>query len=83
MTPEEYADSIAKWTNQGMRQAVIDVIASAVQAEHARTLDQAAVKLDSMAEGLEDLRKSFTEFSDSSIVVETLRNASAAIRALK
>lgn len=33
MTPEEYADSIAKWSNQGMRQAVIDVIAAAVAAE--------------------------------------------------
>lgn len=30
MTPEEYADSICKWSNQGMRQSVIDVIAAAV-----------------------------------------------------
>ena len=30
MTPEEHADNIARWTNKGLRQAIIDEIAVAV-----------------------------------------------------
>jgi hypothetical protein len=33
MTPEEHADNIAKWTNDGLREMVIDAIAAAVRAE--------------------------------------------------
>lgn len=46
MTPEEHADNIARWTNAGLRQAVIDEIARAVADEHAATKEQAAQVCD-------------------------------------
>jgi hypothetical protein len=52
MTPEEHADNIARWTNQGIRQAVIDEIAAAVAAEREANwipLEAATLRLRSIA----------------------------------